>query len=142
MGIFGKLFGKKEEYPALDSSTLASTRLQHFKEQLEPFVQKINDNIELVPAENTIYVYIGKPPGMFGMAWFEDGKEVNFKTLMKNKGLTQRKVQHISMKLGEAYENSKGTSRFSVDIAGKTVTVTPSDALAAEIQQIIQEGSA
>lgn len=142
MGIFGKLFGKKEEYPALDSSTLASTRLQHFKEQLEPFVQKIHDNIELVPAKNTIYVYIGKPPGMFGMAWFEDGKEVNFKTLMKNKGLSQRKVQHISMKLGEAYENSKETSRFSVDIAGKTVTVTPSDALAAEIQRIIQEGSA
>lgn len=141
MGILGGLFGKKEELTELDASSPAAGRIQKFRGELEQFVQKMHDRIQLVPAEETVYIYVGKPPGMFGMAWFENGAEVNFKTLMtKDKGLSQRRVQHISLKLGEAFEHSKESPRYSVDISGKKLTVIPSDRLASEIKRIIQEG--
>jgi len=141
MGILGRLFKKEEEHPVLDASSPAAGRIQEFKGELEQFIQKMHDRIQLVPAEDTVYIYVGKPPGMFGMAWFENGAEVNFKTLMtKVKGLSQRRVQHISLKLGEAYENHKEAPRYSVDISGKTLTVIPSDTLASEIKRIIKEG--
>ena len=90
MGFFGKLFGKEQELPALDAASPASMRIEKFKSELEAFVSKMNDRLEFVPAADAIYVFIGKPPGMFGMAWFHDGKEHNFKTIAKDKGISQK----------------------------------------------------
>jgi hypothetical protein len=97
----------------------------------------------LVPAEDALYIFIGNPPGMFGIAWFVvgEGTEHNFKTLMKDKGLSQRKMQTLSDNLREAYTKSESSERFSVTIAGKKIKVTPSEVLAEEVHQIIQKVS-
>ncbi len=137
MGFFGKLFGKEEELQSLDTSSPAAKRLAKFNTELEAFVSKMNDRLEFVPADEAVYCFIGKPPAMFGMAWFHDGKEHNLKSLAKDKGLSTKKLQNMSLKLGEAYEKYMEEPRFSATIAGKKVTVHPSDGLRKDVVEII-----
>ena len=137
MGLFGNLFGKKVELPPLDPASPAAKRLEKFKAELEAFVGKMNDTLEFVPADEAVYCFVGKPPAMFGMAWFHDGKEHNMKTLAAAKGLSNKKLQIMSLKLGEAYQKHMGEPTFSTVIAGKSVKVHPSDALRADVVQII-----
>jgi hypothetical protein len=137
MGLFGKLFGKKEELAPLDAASTAAKRLEKFKAELEAFVAKMHDTLEFVPADEAVYCFVGKPPAMFGMAWFHDGKEHNLKTLAKDKGLSNKKLQNMSLKLGEVYEKYMEEQRFSYQIAGKSVIVHPSDGLRADVVQII-----
>lgn len=141
MGIFEKLFGKKETLPALDPASEAAERLRSLRGQLETLAETIHDYIEMVPADDSVFVYIGKPPGTFGMVWFENGLKVNFKTLARNKGLSQRKIQTLAARLGEAYEKYADSKRFVTTIARRDVIVTPSDSFAADIRTIIHEQS-
>jgi hypothetical protein len=97
----------------------------------------MNDTLEFVPADEAVYCFVGKPPAMFGMAWFHDGKEHNLKSLAKDKGLSNKKLQNMSLKLGEAYEKHMGEPSFSTTIVGKRVKVHPSDALRNDVVQII-----
>ena len=137
MGLFGNLFGKKEQLPALDPSSAAAKRLEKFKAELDAFVGKMHDTLEFVPADDAIYCFIGKPPAMFGMAWFHDGKEHNLKTLAAAKGLTQKKTQRMSLQIGEVYSKFMEEPKFSYTIAGKTVIVHPSDGLRAGVVDVI-----
>ena len=137
MGLFSNLFGKKEELATLDPASPASKRLEKFKAELETFVGKMNDRLEFVPADEAVYCFVGKPPAMFGMAWFHDGKEHNLKSLAKDKGLSNKKLQNMSLKLGEVYEKHMEEPKFSVTIAGKSVIVHPSDGLRNDVVQII-----
>jgi hypothetical protein len=137
VGLFGNLFGKKVELPQLDPSSQAASRLNEFKSSLEPFVGKIHDTMEFVPSPKTVYVYIGKPPAMFGLAWFENGQEINFKTFTASKGLKQKQIQSIYGKLGEAYEANMAAARFETVIAGKKVIVIPAEDLAKKIDEIV-----
>lgn len=137
MGLFGKLFGKEQELPQLDASTPAAAKLNEHKAALEPFVAKIHDKMEFVPAADTVYVFIGKPPGMFGLAWFQNGQEINFKSFTTSKGLKQKQIQSIYGRLGEAYAASESAARFETTIAGKKVIVLPSDDLAKKIHEIV-----
>jgi len=137
MGLFSNLFGKKEELATLDPASPAAKRLEKFKAELETFVGKMNDRLEFVPADEAVYCFVGKPPAMFGMAWFHDGKEHNLKSLAKDKGLSNKKLQNMSLKLGEVYEKHMEEPKFSVTIAGKSVIVHPSDGLRNDVVQII-----
>ncbi|NJD57114.1 MAG: hypothetical protein FIA94_12025 [Nitrospirae bacterium] len=137
MGLLGKLFGKEKELPQLDPSTPAAAKLNEFKSVLDPFVHKIHDKMEFVPAANTVYVYIGKPPGMFGLAWFENGQEINFKTFTTSKGLKQKQIQSIYGRLGEAYAGYESAPRYETTIGDKKVIVLPSDDLVKKIEDII-----
>jgi len=74
MGILGKLFGGGEpELPALDPASAAAAQLHKFVSQVEVLVGKVDDRFEVVPSEKAAYVFLGKPPGMFGLAWFLEG---------------------------------------------------------------------
>jgi hypothetical protein len=138
MGFLDSLFGKKKDAHApLDPSSAAALRMGKFKVDLEAFVAKMNDRLEFVPADEAVYCFVGKPPAMFGMAWFHDGKEHNLKTLAKDKGLSNKKLQLMSLKLGEIYEKYMGEPKYSFTIAGKSVVVHPSDAFREEVYQTI-----
>jgi hypothetical protein len=139
MGILKTLFGKKGEYPPLDPASVAATSIVARREQLEPFVRKVHGRVEVVPAEPAVYVYLGSPPGDFGMAWFENGREVSFTSLKEDQGVSRGRIQTLSKKLDAAYRRSAGTARYATTIAGKPVVVTPSESLAAEVRQAIDE---
>ncbi|MHB8880048.1 MAG: hypothetical protein ACYC69_00905 [Thermodesulfovibrionales bacterium] len=140
MGFLGKLFGAKEEpLPALDPASPAAENIKKFNSQFTALANKVDDRYEVVPSANILYVFLGKPPGMFGIAWFMEGDatEHNLKTLMAKKGLSVRKIDNVMGKLRTAYTEASAEARFSVDIAGKKAIVVPSDAFASKLYNIL-----
>jgi hypothetical protein len=139
MGFLDTLFRKKIDCPPLDAKSVAATWIAARSAELEPLVWKIHVRLELVPAADTVYVFLDKPPGAFGLAWFENGREVNFTSLKADQGVSQGRIQILSKHLAAAYKKSAGTARFALTIAGREVLVTPSEDLAKAIQQAIDE---
>ncbi len=132
------LGGEKKEYPALDSSNPIAQRIEHFRDDLENLAKEVSDPMEVIPTDNTAYVFLGKPPKQFGIAWIRDGKVNNFKTLSAEKGITEMKLQLMSEKLRKAYEKSEGADRFSSAIADHKIVVTSSDSLEHDLKDIIE----
>lgn len=139
MGLLGNLFGKGKEYPPLDAGSVAAKRLERFRPELEGFAGRVNDRLELIPSDNALYAFVGKPPDAFGVVWWQGGTEHNFKTLMKAKALSQARVQLLSDELRDSYKKHAGEERFSTTVAGKAMIVHPSAALAADVDKIIRE---
>jgi len=137
MGLLAKLFGGGEELAPLDPSSAASSRIEAQRAALEQMVGRVRDRMELVPAEEMVLVFIGRPPDQFGVAWFTKGEEHNFKRLLAEKGLAQRDVQRIADRLRDAYERHSAEPRFTVTLAGKKVRVNPAPALAADVAKVI-----
>ncbi len=73
MAILGKFFGRKHDYPPLESSTPAAKQLETVRSPLEKLTAETKDPLEVVPAEDSVYIFVGKPPKKFGVAWIEDG---------------------------------------------------------------------
>jgi len=139
VGLLGSLFSKEKEHPPLDPGNPASQRIEKFRAALEAFAGKVSDRLELIPTDSSLYVFIGKPPDAFGMVWWNAEGEHNFKTLMKQKGLSSVRIQLLSDALRDSYRRHAGDDRFSTHVAGKQVTVTPSEAFAADVEKIIRE---
>jgi hypothetical protein len=138
MGIFGNLFGGKQDYPPLPADTEAMAKLDEMKVQLEELAKKVNDHLEVVPAEHEAYVYLGKPPKRFGIAWIQDGKLSSLNELVGEGHLTQAETQKLIGKLGRAYEHASDAPRYSAELAGKKVVVIPSRGLGEEVHEIIE----
>lgn len=139
MGLFGNLFGSKPELPALDPSSPEARRIAAHGPTLEAFVRRIDDKLELVPAEDAVYVFVGKPPGTFGLAWISAGEEHNLKRLVQERKLPASAVTELTERLRSGYEATMPLPRYRLELAGRTVTVNPADRLAAEIGRAIRE---
>ena len=86
MGFLSKILGgDKKDYPVLESSNPIAQRIEHFRGDLENLAKEVSDPMEVIPTDSTAYVFLGKPPKRFGIAWIRDGKISNFKTLSTEK---------------------------------------------------------
>ena len=142
MGFLDSILGHKEQQlPELDSQSLAARRLERQRAHADAFAGKVKDRLEFVPADAATYVFIGKPPGTFGIAWLENGEEHNLKTLLQKRGLAGQAATPITEALRSAYEMHQNEPRYQTRLGGKTVTVTPSDGLASQIGRILDNVS-
>jgi hypothetical protein len=137
MGFFDKLIGGGAQHPALSDTSPAAQQLDALKETLEELTRKVNDPLEVVVAGSGAYVFIGKPPTNFGLAWIEDGQLHNFKTLAEDKGIPQKQLLRLVDELAAVYQQHEGANRYSATVGGRSVTVTPSADLAAAVQSSI-----
>jgi hypothetical protein len=137
MGLLASLFGGEKEHPALDRSNPAFARIERDRGMLEGFAKRVQDKLEVVPGERGLYIFVGKPPKTFGIVWFHDGVEQNFKLLMKDKGLSAASVQTLSDQLRDAYARTQHEPRYTYEVAGRKVLVTPSADLERDVAQII-----
>ena len=138
MGILDKLFGGNKDYPPLPQDNEAQTSLSQVKPQLEELAHRVPENLEVVPAEREAFVFVGKPPKRFGIAWIHEGKVSSLKELAEANKLSQLEVGKLVDKLGQAYEHAGETPRFSTEVGGKKTVVIPSKALEQEVRQIIE----
>ena len=138
MGMFDKLFGGTKDYPPLPSDNDAMARLEELKEPLEELAGKVRDHLEVVPAEHEAYVYLGRPPKRFGIAWIHDGKLDGLKELVDENHLSQAQAQKLVGALGTAYEHASDAPRYSAELAGKKVVVIPSRELGQEVHEIME----
>jgi len=138
MGMFDKWFGGKHDYPPLPADNEAMAKLDEMKAQLEELAKKVNDHLEVVPAEHEAYVYLGRPPKRFGIAWIHDGKLSGLKELVDESHLSQAEAQKLIRALGAASEHASDAPRYSAELAGKKVVVIPSRGLGQEVHKIIE----
>ena len=140
MGIFGKLFGDKHDYPSLDSSAPVAKHLESVRPPLEKLAGETNDPLEVVPAEDSVYIFLGKPPKKFGIAWIEDGdKIVNFKSLVDEKGLSQPSLDHLSEELRKVYIAHQDKPRYVTRISDREVVVIPSTSLLNNLKGVVEQ---
>jgi len=137
MGLFSKVFGQQPQYPELSASSTAASRLAAIRSNLETLVRDVNDPMEVVPADDGAYVFIGKPPKKFGIAWIEGGEVKSFKTLMEEHGMTSQQAVKVSDQLREVYVRHDDTDRYRTRIADRDVVVTPSEPLEHDVREIL-----
>jgi hypothetical protein len=138
--MLDRWFGGKNDYPPLPADNAAKATIDEVKSELEKLAGKVRDHLEVVPGEHEAYVYLGKPPKHFGIAWLHDGKVDGLKELVDQHKLSQSQVETLVSALGEAYEHASDAPRYSTEVAGRRVTIIPSDGLGKEVHEII-EGS-
>ena len=140
MGILEKLFGGKNDYPSLDSSAPVAKTLESVRPPLEKLAEETKAPLEVIPAEDSVFVFIGKPPKEFGVAWIEDGdKIVNFKSLVEEKGLTPTSIEHLSEKLRQAYIAHQDKPRYVTKISNRNVVVIPSASLLESLKGVVEQ---
>jgi hypothetical protein len=139
MSLFGSLFSSKPDYPAIDPTSTAASRIAEVKSQLGELAGQVKDPLEVVPAEHAAYVFIGKPPKRFGLAWIHDGKISGLNTLVEEHGLKPVDVEKVVDQLREAYERNTDVNRFCTTVLDREVVVTPSARLENEVHEIIEK---
>ena len=139
MSLFGNLFSSKPDYPAIDPSSTAASRIAEVRSQLGELAGKVKEPLEVVPAEHAAYVFIGKPPKKFGLAWIHDGEISGLNTLVEEHGLEPAEVEKVLNQLREAYERNAKVSRFCATVEDRDLVVTPSIKLQKEVHKIIDE---
>lgn len=137
MGLLDKFFGGKVDYPPLPAGNEALAQLDEMKAPLEELAHKVHDHLEVVPAEHEAFVFLGKPPKNFGVAWIHDGKVTGLKEFAEENHLTQVEVGKMIVRLGEAYQHASETPRYSAEFGGKQMVVIPSQGLEQEMHQIM-----
>lgn len=133
------LFSKKLNYPELDADNPAADQVQEVKGALQELMKQVSDPLEIVPAEDHAYVFIGKPPKKFGVAMIEDGEFQSFVAAAKEQGLDQAKILRLNEQLRDAYVNNQDAQRYKTMVAGKEVVVTPCMQLGREVEQVINQ---
>jgi hypothetical protein len=139
MSLFGNLFSSKPAYPAIDPSSTAASRIAEVKNQLGELAGQVKDPLEVVPTKHAAYVFIGKPPKRFGLAWIHDGKISGLNTLVEEHGLKPLEVEKVVDQLRDAYERNADVSRFCTTVQDRDVVVTPSAQLEKEVHEIIEK---
>ena len=140
MGIFGKFFGDKHDYPPLESSAPAAKQLESVRPPLEKLAGETNDPLEVVPAEDSVYIFVGKPPKKFGIAWIEDGEKiVNFKSLVDEKGLSPTSLNHLSEELKKVYIAHQDKPRYVTRVSDREVVVIPSTSLLNNLKGVVEQ---
>jgi hypothetical protein len=140
MGFMDKLFGSAKEYPPLNKDNPAAQKIDALRQPVEKLLSEVKDPVEVVPGDETAFFFIGKPPKKFGVAWVgKDGKVVNFKSLVEEKGLSVISLERLSDRLKQIYIQHQEEPRYSVTINEKQVVVTPSEALKNDIRKVIED---
>jgi hypothetical protein len=139
MSLLGSFFTSKPDYPAIDPSSTAASRIAEVKAQLGELAAQVKDPLEVVPSEHAAYVFIGKPPKRFGLAWIHDGKISGLNTLVEEHGLKPLEVEKLLDQLRDAYERNADARRFCTTVQDRDVVVTPSAELEKEVHEIIDK---
>ena len=138
MGIFDNFFSTRKVHSPLEATDPLAKHLDKIREPLENLANTTKDQLEVVPANKATYVFIGKPPKQFGIAWVQDGKVYNLKKIADTKGLSTSKLEKTSTELSKAYKRSQEDTRYSTKIGSCSCLVTPSETLGQDVDRIIQ----
>ncbi len=139
MGFFDKMFGGSKDYPQLDPANPAMDRLERFRSELEELSAKANQPLEVIPGDERAFVFIGKPPKKFGIAWVEEGKINNLKTLVDEQHASPQQVQAMADKLKDVYEANQQDERFCTRLGDREIVVTPSDTFRKQVRAVIEQ---
>jgi hypothetical protein len=139
MRLLDKLLGKKNDYPTLEASSDAAQAIDKLSASITQLAEETGEQLEVVPGLPTAYVFVGKPPKKFGLAWVTNGEVGNFKSLVEDKGIQPLVLQTIVDKLTAVYERNANVSRFQTTVGERQIVVTPSDDLHQALHTIMDK---
>ena len=140
MGLFENLFsGRTPDYPPLEDDSLAGKKVAEIEHELQELVHKVSDRLEVIPSDHAAYVFIGKPPKKFGLAWIHEGKVSGLNTLIEEHGVTPAEIEKVLEALREAYQKHQDAEHYTATIDERNVVVTASESLEREVHSIIDE---
>lgn len=137
MGLLKNLLGG-EDHPTLPEDSYAVERIRSIMPGLRQLISETNDRFEVVPAAESAYVFIGKPPKKFGMAWITGDEVANLGELAREKNYSPITLEKIEDELSAAYKRSETDQRYVFSVDGQDVVVTPSQHLEDEVGRTIQ----
>lgn len=127
-------------YPEIDNSVPEYNTVQSYKKHLKKFVETVTSDMEVLPFDDKLFVFIGNPPRNFGLAWIKNTYVYNLKGVVKEKGLSPSKFQKISDDLRDAYERHMGSlNKYSLPLPNTQVVISSSRALGEEISPIVSD---
>ncbi len=137
MGLLSSLFSSKIDYPPIDPASDAARRIAEVESQLDELAGKVSDKLEVVPSKHAAYVFIGKPPKKFGLAWIHNGEVSGLKNLVQDHGMKPLEVEKVLDELRTVYQRANNAERFCTKVKDRQVIVTPSNQLEEEVHKII-----
>jgi len=137
MGFLSKILGGTPDYPQLQPDMSAAQQLKAVRTNLEELAKEVKEPMEVVPGESSAYVFIGKPPKRFGIAWIENDQIKSFKSVVAEQGVSQQMLNKVSDDLREAYKRHDDATRYQTKVGEREITVTPSEALKDEVRSIL-----
>ena len=140
MGFFDRIFASSDGYQPLDENSPAADRIKKIRDQLESLSKQVHKPLEVVPGEEDSYVFIGKPPKNFGIAWIEGDKLHSLKSLA-DEGVKPAQMQAITDNLRKIYEANQSNARFTTKVGNKNIVVTPSEQFRTQVSEVIRQAS-
>jgi len=137
MGLLSGLFSSKIDYPPIDPASDVARRIAEVESQLDELAGKVSDKLEVVPSKHAAYVFIGKPPKKFGLAWIHDGEVSGLNNLVQDHGMKPLEVEKVVDELRTVYQRANDAKRFCTKVKDRLVVVTPSTQLEEEVHKII-----
>jgi len=137
MGLLDKFFSSKPDFPAIDPGSAAAGRIAQVEKELHDLAASVREPLEVVPARDAAYVFIGKPPRKFGLAWIHDGKVSGLNTLVAENGLKPAEAGRVMDRLREVYERHADVKRYTAKVQDVDVVVAPSEGLGKEVHEVI-----
>ena len=137
MGLLSGLFSSKIDYPPIDPASDVARRIAEVESQLDELAGKVSDKLEVVPSKHAAYVFIGKPPKKFGLAWIHDGEVSGLNNLVQDHGMKPLEVEKVVDELRTVYQRANDAKRFCTKVKDRLVVVTPSSQLEEEVHKII-----
>ena len=137
MGFLSKILGGTPDYPQLQPEMPAAQQLKAVSANLKQLAGEVSEPMEVVPGESSAYVFIGKPPKRFGIAWIEDDQIKSFKSVVSEQKVSQQMLNKVSDELREAYKRHDDVSRYQTKVGDREIVVTPSETLKDEVHTIL-----
>ena len=134
MGLFSK---KKPVYPELNSSDQVANLFNSRVDMVKSVLSNYDDDLEVVPSNDTTFYYIGNPPKMFGFAWDDGSKVTELKNVIKEKEWVPMRVEMIIKDLRAAYEKYQDDSKYSTVVENKKITVVDSSNFVDNLKEIL-----
>jgi len=140
MGFFDRIFASSKGYEPLDEQSQAADRIEKIRDQLESLSSQVHKPLEVVPGDEGSYVFIGKPPKNFGIAWIEDNELHSLKTLM-DQGAKPEELKALTEKLRRIYEANQENARYAAKVGKTNVVVTPSETFRNQVSDVIHRAT-
>lgn len=141
MGFLDRIFASSKGYPSLDEDSQAADRIDKIRDQLESLSKQIHKPLEVIPGEEGGFVFIGKPPKDFGIAWIEGNKLHSLKTLAEEQGVKPDELKALSDNLRKIYEKNQDDERFTTKVGKKNILVTPSEEFGNQVRDVIRQAT-
>jgi len=139
MGLIDKIFKREPDYPTLEPDSETAAQIRQVEDELQELANSVSDKMEIVPASSETYVFLGKPPKVFALAWIRDGNVKMLNDVIESKGIPPHKAEALVEQIRVVYDQSGNDERYSAEVAGHTVVVAQSDRLRKKVHEVVEK---